>query len=664
MEESDRRAGCPRPCGTASELGRMRQPGELTIPRFRAPSLTWLPGLVVAAAAFAVVFGVGSTEGGYFPTAWGWTALALSWAAGVALVIRPEIRYGPLEPLACSALASFTLWIALSTAWTQSASRTVLEFERALVYVAAIIALSVVVRSITLRHLLGGTLAAIALLCSYALATRLFPERLGSFDPVSTYRLGEPIGYWNALGIVAAIGILLAVGTAARGKHLLSRSLAGVSLMVLLPTLLFTYSRGAWIALFLGLAAQILVDRRRLQLVTTMLIVGLPAVLALWLASRSSALTSRVPVLKEATAQGHRLALVIVALAILAGVMSWLLTVAEDRLDFSIGARHAYAAVLIAALTVGLGAAFARYGSPVTMARTAYEDFTSSSKPRAGSSSLNTRLFSLWGNGRPQMWKVAWNDWRGDPWLGSGAGTYEELWGQHRPFASKVRDAHSLYAETLAELGAPGLALLLAALAVPLVAARRARSHPLGAVAFAAYIAFLFHIGVDWDWEMPIVIVSGLFCGGAILIAARRANVRTMSTRVRAGTLALVLAISALTIVATVGNNALATGASAADEHRWRDSEAEARKAMGWMPWSSDPWQMVGEAQLARGRRAAARASFRKAISKDRRDWELWVDLALASPQPARRRAALVALRLNPLSPEIAQSRQLLGLGP
>jgi Flp pilus assembly protein TadD len=82
------------------------------------------------------------------------------------------------------------------------------------------------------------------------------------------------------------------------------------------------------------------------------------------------------------------------------------------------------------------------------------------------------------------------------------------------------------------------------------------------------------------------------------------------------------------------------------------------------MPWSSDPWQMVGEAQLAQGRRAAARASFRKAITKDRRDWELWVDLALASPQPDRRRAALVALRLNPLSPEIAQSRPLLGLGP
>src|SRR5439155_12092224 len=97
---------------------------------------------------------------------------------------------------ACGALAAFTLWTALSTAWTQSVSRTVLEFERGLVYVAALLALFAIVRSVTLRHLLGGTLAAISVLCSYGLATRLFPERLGSFHPVSAYRPGAPIWYW------------------------------------------------------------------------------------------------------------------------------------------------------------------------------------------------------------------------------------------------------------------------------------------------------------------------------------------------------------------------------------------------------------------------------------------------------------------------------------
>ena len=144
----------------------MRQSGEAVMTRIRAPSLSWRPGLVVAAAAFAVVFGVGATQGGYFPTSWGWTTLALSWAAGVALVVRSEVRYAPLDLASCAALCAFTLWIALSTAWTLSVSRTLLEFERGLVYVAALIALFAIVRSVTLRHLLGGALAATSLLCS------------------------------------------------------------------------------------------------------------------------------------------------------------------------------------------------------------------------------------------------------------------------------------------------------------------------------------------------------------------------------------------------------------------------------------------------------------------------------------------------------------------
>jgi hypothetical protein len=631
--------------------------------RVGALSPAWLPGLGVAVGTFAVIFGVGATQGGYFPTTWGWTALALAWAAGIALLVRPAVRYGVLELVACGALAAFTLWIALSSAWTQSTSRTVIEFERALVYVTALVAVLVIVRSVALRNFLGGMLAAVSLLCTYALATRLFPERLGSFDPVSTYRLGTPVGYWNALGIVAAIGILLAVGIAARARHVVARSVAAASLVVLVCTLFFTYSRGAWIALIVGLAALVAAERRRLQLITTTLVLALPCALAAWLCSRSSALTHIASPLPEASAQGHRLSLYVLGLALAAAFLAATLAVADSRLEIPGVIRRGYAVALVVVLVVSLGVAFSRYGSPVTMARTAYDNFSHSNNPRKGGD-LNTRLFSLWGNGRPQFWKAAWNDFRAHPVAGAGAGTYEQYWARHRPFGNKVRDAHSLYAETLAELGAAGLALLVAALVVPLLAVRRARAHPLGGVALAAYVAFLFHIGVDWDWEMPVVILLGLFCGGALLIAARRDDVRTMSVRVRAGALAIVVVVSALTLVAIVGNNALAAGADAAEAHRWPDSEADARKAMRWMPWSSDPWQMAGEAQLAQHRLAAARASFHKAISKDRADWELWVDLALASPQPERRRAALVALHLNPLSPEIAASRQLLGLGP
>ncbi len=64
--------------------------------------------------------------------------------------------------------------------------------------------------------LLVGILAAITAVSINGLLTRLFPDQLGVFDPISGYRLSEPVGYWNAFGILAAMGTLIALGLAAR----------------------------------------------------------------------------------------------------------------------------------------------------------------------------------------------------------------------------------------------------------------------------------------------------------------------------------------------------------------------------------------------------------------------------------------------------------------
>ena len=73
---------------------------------------------------------------------------------------------------------------------------------------------------------------------------------------------------------------------------------------------------------------------------------------------------------------------------------------------------------------------------------------------------------------------------------------------------------------------------------------------------------------------------------------------------------------------------------------------------MNFAPWSAEPWRRLGEAQFVAGNLAAARASFRKAIAKDRRDWTLWFELAQASRGAERQRA--LARRL---APQPAQSR-------
>ena len=127
--------------------------------------------------------------------------------------------------------------------------------------------------------------------------------------------------------------------------------------------------------------------------------------------------------------------------------------------------------------------------------------------------SLADDLAERGGGFRPWYWHVAWEEFSAAPVAGRGAGTFELAWLEEQPIPESVLDAHSLYVETLAELGLVGLGLLALALAPPLLAAFRGAS----AAAAGGYVAFLFHAGVEWDWEMPAVTVAGLLCGAALL---------------------------------------------------------------------------------------------------------------------------------------------------
>jgi hypothetical protein len=634
---------------------------------FAAPALAAAPTLrlvaspntVAALLGFLVVAPLAASDGGYWPTAWGWTAFGLCWIALVALLLRERMRFAGAERLFLGALAAFLTWVLISVLWTSSVGRSVLEAERMLVYVVALLAAFVLVRSRSYPALLGGVWAAICLVCMYALATRLLPERLGVFDPVAGYRLSEPIGYWNGLGIFAGVGSLLALGFAARSPLRIVRALAASSLLVTLPTTYFTFSRGSWIALSVGLAAAIALDPRRLQLASTALALAVAPALALALAYRSEALTHPTASLASASYEGHRLALTLVALAAVNALAALALELAERRVTVAAEVRMAFAVVLTLMLVAALVSVFVRYGSPPTLAQRAYDTF---SKPTPRTTDLNQRLFTLSSRGRLLAWKAAWADFEDHRLSGSGAGTYELYWVRHRSVPTKVRDAHSLYLETLAELGPLGLLVLAGGLLVPVAASVRARRSALIPAAFGAYVAFLLHAGVDWDWEMTAITIAALFCGVALLLAARADHVGFLSRRSRLVLGAVVLLLAGASLVGAIGNAALAAGKDAAENGDPKGAEDHARTAMRWMPWSSEPWQVAGEAQFARGELADARATLRTAIGKDPDDWELWLDLSLASKGPARRAAAARAVRLNPLGPELASSRRLLGL--
>jgi hypothetical protein len=613
---------------------------------------------LAAAAAFVGIAALGGADGGYFPTSWGWSSLAFLWVAAVALLVTRQVRITKLETGFLGGLLALAIWIGASSGWSANVTQTVLEVERTLVYVSGVLMLLLLCRGRSSALLLGGILAGVIVVSAYALATRLFPERLGTY-PIAGNRVSEPLTYTNALGILAAMGALLAVGFVARSKSWVGRALAVASLLILVPTLYFTFSRGAWIALGIGLLAAIALDGWHLRLITALLVATPAPAAAVILASRSDALTQPDAPLVEASQDGHQLALFIVLLGLTAAAGTVALKEAKRRLAFGKPLRLAYGAALIFAVAVGLGLVFARYGSPPTLASKAYDSFRS---PPPATTDPNERLFTSSGNWRAENWSVAWSNYEAHPWLGSGAGTYEQAWMLDRPVAVKVRDAHNLYLETLSELGPVGFTLLLGALAFPIVAGIKARNNRFAPLALGAYVAYLIHASIDWDWEMPAVTLPALFCGVALLVAARIGEPKPLPRRGRIGALALILVLVCFAFVGLVSNRALTRSAEEGLRGNIMAAQAEARTAARWAPWSYQPWQQLGELELAEGSLAQARMHLRLGIARNGYDWELWLNLALASDGPEQLRALTVASRLNPRSPQIAEVARSLGI--
>jgi O-antigen ligase len=311
----------------------------------------------------------------------------------------------------------------------------------------------------------------------------------------------------------------------------------------------------------------------------------------------------------------------------------------------------ALALIVVAVVAAGL----AKVGGPAAAARRAYHAFNAPAP--LVKTDTSQRLFSLSGSNRSDYWRVAMREVEDHPWLGGGAGSYQRFWLRHRRQGLPVRDAHSLYLETLAELGPLGLALLLCALAIPFAALRAARRSPLVAASLGAYVAFLVHAGIDWDWEMTSVTLAALACGIALLLAARGAERRPLGRAPRVVGIALAALIGVAALAGFAGNRAEASATDALDASRLGDAAAEARQARRWEPWSEEPWRLLGESQLQAGGVAQARASFRRGLEKDRGNWELWLDLALSGRGDQRRAALRHVAELNPLSSELRELR-------
>ena len=139
------------------------------------------------------------------------------------------------------------------------------------------------------------------------------------------------------------------------------------------------------------------------------------------------------------------------------------------------------------------------------------------------------RFGSLSSNGRYELFKVAANATHGHVLAGSGPGTFQLLWLPHGvKTVGYVQNAHSLYFETLAELGVVGLILMIGFLvtvlgsAILLVVRSQYEHRVRAAGAAAALLAFAVSAAVDWVWQISVLPVAFLLLGTAVVAPALR----------------------------------------------------------------------------------------------------------------------------------------------
>ena len=153
------------------------------------------------------------------------------------------------------ALAGFVAWVLLSDAWSHVRGRALIEFDRDLLYLLLLVLFGITARTrARIPWIVRGLAAAIVVVCGSGLITRVLPHVWPISPDVANNRLGFPLTYWNALGILATVGIILLFGlSASREEPRGVRALACGAIPVLALTLYFTFSRGAIAALMVGL---------------------------------------------------------------------------------------------------------------------------------------------------------------------------------------------------------------------------------------------------------------------------------------------------------------------------------------------------------------------------------------------------------------------------
>jgi hypothetical protein len=613
-----------------------------------------LPGLATAYLGFHA--------GGFFPDTVAVLALVYSstLVLRTTLARRPFGGWSPALALASGALACFGVWILASAAWSHAPARAITEFDRTLLYLLVLtLTGSHAVRRGDLAMLLRWTAAALWAIALAGLVTRLAPRTFPIEGGVLPERVAFPLTYWNAMGIACAMGAVLALHLTASGREpRVVRVLAAAVLPAVSVTLYLTFSRGAIWVLPVALVLYVLLAQPR-GLATAVPAAVVPAAIAVKVAYGAELLAQVGYSSAAAAPEARRVALVLAGCTVAAAVLRAAALPLDRRIQrirVTPARLRALRLGLVAGVVVVLGVGALAADAPRRIAH-ARETF-SRGQYLNGSRDLRTRLTSAVDNGRVDNWRVALDGFRDSPLHGTGAGTYRLTWELRRPAPPvHINDGHSLYLETMSELGIPGLVLIVVALGTLLAGGVRRLGGPerhahAALVATGAMLAV--HAGVDWDWEMPALFVW-LFAAGGVALAAREGRERIGELgrvpRVAAGLAVLVLAITPWLIATSQGPLNRAQDELAANDCTAAVNDAlTATERFGVRP---EPWEVLGYCDARVGQYALATRAMDAAHARDPRNWRYVYGQAIIAGVAGRdpRPAARAALRLNPLEP-------------
>ncbi len=496
--------------------------------------------------------------------------------AGVAVLAPVGMRLRGIWSIGL--LLAFTALTGLSVAWSVAPDASWQDAGRMLSYcgvLAAAVAIAWIAPS-GWRALLGGIVLGAAVVCGYAVLTKVLPDRLDANDIYA--RLQEPYGYWNAIGLTAAMGAIGCLWLGARrAGHAVLSALAYPAMGLMIVTLMLAYSRGALAALAVGALAWMCLVPLRLR-GARVLIVGMlgAAPVVIWDFSRH-ALSSDGVALAARTSAGHQLGVLLGAMLLgltLAGVAIGFF---GDRRAPSSGARRA-AGIALAALLVVAVAAFAGglASSKRGLTGTVSHDLSALTDPNAAVPKNTPGRLTAVGSVRARYWNEALEIFDAHPALGAGAAGYETARLRYRTQPLDVRQAHGYLVQTLADLGIVGLALTLALLLAWMAAAGapthpfnrrwRARRSPPGIAwrqtqlaytpervgmltMLSIVIVFGVHSFADWTWYVPGDACVALMCAGWL---AGRGSLPVGNPAAPAGTLASAVPSPASVATATL----------------------------------------------------------------------------------------------------------------